>query len=105
MDDPANPPNVQATSSPVLDAETAMHIGLRAIEQRYGPAMAERHQPYEATLQREEWLVTGNPDPDGEYAKLGEDAGTDTFVLIRGSAPWASVCSKDGHVLASGLGR
>ena len=73
MDDPANIPNVQATLSPVLDAETALHIGLRAIEQRYGPVMTKRHQPYEATLQRGEWLVTGNPDPDGEYAKLGEE--------------------------------
>ncbi len=104
---PSDIPDAQAVPGPVRDAEMALRIGLRAIEERFGRAMLERYMPYRAVLIHKEWLVLGNYDLDGSIAKLREAAGPDSFVSVRGGggAPDASISAEDGRVLSVGRGR
>lgn len=98
-------PVTATPSGPVLDADAALHIGLPVIEQRFGQTVFEKHQPYEATLHRGQWVVVGNLDPDGRFARLREDAGPDTLVSIRGGAPTAVISAENGRVLSVVHGR
>lgn len=100
-------PATQIAPSPVSNAETALSIGLRAIEERFGQAILEKYKPYEAVLIHKEWIVTGNNDLDGKFARLQEAAGPDSFVSIRGGggSPDASISAEDGQVLSVGRGR
>lgn len=102
-----NASSAQAAPGPVLDAETALRIGLRAIEECFGRATLEKYMPYRAVSVHKEWLVLGNNDLDGSIAKLQEAAGPDSFVSVRGGggAPDASISAEDGRVLSVGRGR
>lgn len=104
---PNDIPDAQAAPGPVHNAETALRIGLRAIEERFGQAILEKYAPYRAVLLHKEWLVLGNNDLDGKFAKLQEAVGPDSFVSIRGGggAPDASISAEDGRVLSVGRGR
>ncbi len=99
--------DAQAAPGPVRDAEMALRIGLRAIEERFGRATLEKYMPYRAALIHKEWLVLGNNDLDGSIAKLREAVGPDNFVSVRGGggAPDASISADDGRVLSVGRGR
>ena len=107
MQTQTNASNAQAAPKPVLDAETALHIGLRAIEERFGRPTLEKYMPYRAVLIQKDWLVLGNNDLDGSIAKLREAAGPDSFVSVRGGggAPDASISAEDGRVLSVSRGR
>ena len=100
-------PDNQAALGPVLDAETALRIGLRAIEERFGRVILEKYRPYQAVLLRGEWIVTGNNDLDGSIARLRETIGPDKFISVRGGggSPDASISAEDGRVLGVGRGR
>lgn len=98
-------PDVEAAPGPVLDAETALLIGLRAIQEQFAPDIVQRHRPYEAVLVHKEWLVVGNPDPDGEAAKRQASLPPGTFISIRGGAPGATISREDGRVLSVSFGR
>lgn len=100
-------PDTQAVPSPVLNAETALGIGLHAIEERFGRTILEKYMPYEAVQVRKEWIVAGNVDLDGKIAKLREAVGPDNFISVRGGggAPDVSISAEDGRVLSVGRGR
>lgn len=98
-------PDAEAPPGAIHDAETALRIGLRAIEERFAPEVVERNKPYHAVLVRKEWWVMGTSDAQREAAKLQESLGPGNFVSVRGGAPTAVISSEDGRVVEVSHGR
>ena len=98
-------PNGETASGVVPDAETALRIGLRAIEERFAPAVVESNKPYRAILVRKEWVVMGTSNAQREAARLQEALGPGNLVSVRGGVPTAVVSSEDGRIVEVVHGR
>ena len=98
--------NSTKNGEPVLDADTALRIGIEAIVAKFGREVMERNRPYRASLLHGIWAVIGTSDHNRKTEEMRKSLKPGTILVTRGGgAPGAAIASEDGRVLRVNLQR